>query len=279
MVFSARSDAATRSQFTRRKKVTVTTDGTSTPTDYQVKLTITYEPGMQADFNDIRFNTLSVEYIDYWIESYTASTTATVWVELPDAITDPGSDTILMYYGNSGLSNGGVGANTFIQYHGVATANFIDSLNVSPTCIFESKARTTGSTSIIRWGLSNNQDPTIDDCMFVMSHQSGDLRYIQCNNESVSTNKAESPKFVQNTWYRIKIINTGSAVTGFVDDNQISTGDITTNLPDENLGLFMQMHTSTGAQDWSFARKYIANEPTPSYGTVEHQRRIPQFIG
>ena len=113
MVFSALSDSSTVSQFTRKKSVTITTGGISTPVNYQQKLTITYEPEMQADFDDIRFNTKAGGYIDYWIESYTASTTATVWVELPDAIIDPGLDAIWMYYGNSGLSDGSIGTDTF----------------------------------------------------------------------------------------------------------------------------------------------------------------------
>ena len=196
--------------------------------------------------------------LDYWIEDITADPLK-LWVEVAD---DLGSNqTIYVYYGKSGATTDSSGADTFLQFHGAATSNFIDSLTVSPTCIFEAKARTTSTTSIIRWGLANNQEPTTDDCMFIMSHYSADLRYIQCDNESVTSNKAEAPKFVQDTWYNLKIINTGSAVTGFVDDDQISTGDITTNLPNENLGLFMQNHTSTGAQEWSFARKYNSTEP------------------
>ena len=117
MPYSALSDdISTLSQFTRRKTITLTTGGTSTPLDYQVKLNITHESEMQADFGDIRFNTKTGAYIDYWIEDYVVSTTATVWIKLPDAITDPGSDTIWMYYGNSCLSAGGDGDDTFIFF-------------------------------------------------------------------------------------------------------------------------------------------------------------------
>lgn len=115
MVYLALSDdSSTESQFTRRKKITITTSGTSTPVGYQIKFTIDFESEMQADFEDIRFNTQAGEYIDYWVESYTASTTAIVWVELPDAITDPGSDYIWMYYGNISLSDGSDVGDTFV---------------------------------------------------------------------------------------------------------------------------------------------------------------------
>ena len=117
MVYTALSDdISTLSQFTRRRAITITTGGTSTPVNYQVKLTITYESEMQADFDDLRFNTKAGTYIDYWIESYTALRSAIIWVELPDAITDPGSDYIWMYYGNTSLSDGGVGTDTFLSH-------------------------------------------------------------------------------------------------------------------------------------------------------------------
>ena len=122
MPYSAKSDdSGTINQFTRRKEVIITTGGTSTPADYQVKLTITYESEMQADFDDLRFNTLSGGYIDYWIESYTASTTATVWVELPDAITHPGNDSIYMFYGNTSLQSESNGTDTFVFFEGFET--------------------------------------------------------------------------------------------------------------------------------------------------------------
>ncbi|MCK4919255.1 MAG: DUF2341 domain-containing protein, partial [Candidatus Pacebacteria bacterium] len=99
-VYTAKSDISTDSQFTNRKLITITTTGTSTPVNYQVKVTVPYDSDMQTDFQDVRFNTTAGTYIDYWIESSTTSTTADIWLELPDAIADPGSDDIYMYYGN-----------------------------------------------------------------------------------------------------------------------------------------------------------------------------------
>lgn len=114
MVYTALSDdSSTVTQFTRRKKITISTNGTSSPANYQVKLTITYDSDMNSDFSDIRFNTKTGSYIDYWLEFYTASTTAQVWIEFPSAITDPGIDWCYMFYGNSSLSDGSVGTDVF----------------------------------------------------------------------------------------------------------------------------------------------------------------------
>ena len=277
MVYSARSDAGTRSQFTRRKKVIITTDGTSTPTDYQVKLTIAYEPGMQADFDDIRFNTLSIGYIDYWIESYTASTTATVWVKLPDAITHPGSDTVWMYYGNSGLSDGGIGADTFIQYHGSATTTYHDSNVFLNNIVYESKFKRTVDTHNILLGTSD-EAATGGDTFQIQTYSVSDLRYFYTKNDGTQTQVNEAPAFPLDTYVQVKITFDSSNAHAYIDDNEISSGS-STNLPNENMGLWLYVATGTCVQDWSWVRKYIANEPTLSYGTAQHQRRIPQFIG
>ena len=98
-----------------RKPVTITTTGTSSPANYQPLLNISYESEMQADFDDIRFTNLSDGEIAYWVESKVDSNYALVWVKLSDPITDPGSDTIRMYYGNANASDGGSTTDTFIR--------------------------------------------------------------------------------------------------------------------------------------------------------------------
>lgn len=274
MVFSAKSDNSnTISQFTRRKPITITTGGTSTPVNYQVKLTITYESEMQADFDDIRFNTSDRDYIDYWIESYTAST-ATVWVELPDAITHPGSDTIMMYYGNSGLSDGGVGADTFIQYHGSATANYHDTNIFLNNIVYESKIK---STLVALAGVSTALPFGNYDSIYIKSSIYSSLRILTSKNNALFTEVSESPSWPVGIYVRLKITFNGSNIHGYVDDNEIASG-ITTNLPNENMGLWLTIGSGNVTQDWSFVRKYIANDPTLSYGTAQHQRRVPQIF-
>ncbi|MDD5703755.1 MAG: DUF2341 domain-containing protein, partial [Dehalococcoidales bacterium] len=96
-----------------RRPVTIDNSVGGTLTDYQVKITVTYDTDMQADFDDLRFtddNGTSELY--YWIESYTASTSATVWVKVP-SINAASSKTVYMYYGNLSATSSSNGGNTF----------------------------------------------------------------------------------------------------------------------------------------------------------------------
>ena len=304
MVYSARSDAATRSQFTRRKGVTITTNGTSTPTDYQVRLTITYEPGMQADFGDIRFNTLSIGYIDYWIESYVASTSAVVWVKLPDAITDPGSDIILMYYGNPGLSNGSVGDDTFLffdDFDGALDTSKWDTVG-SPSqtggeiiCTETGQERVVSKTSFqykkfrsrgkLTWatgayaallGLSEtyagegtNTLQIYVDSTTVTKTLSGDASTL----ESTDIGDFDG---AYHTW---EIRWKSGEAKYYVDDVLEDTDS--TNIPSASIPVFFENYRANAESrgDWVFVANCIADEPTPTYGTAQHQRRTPQFIG
>lgn len=63
-----------------------------------------------SDFRDLRFTDSSgTTQIPYWIESYTASTTATVWVQVPSISS---GTTIYMYYGTQ-ATTASSGTNTF----------------------------------------------------------------------------------------------------------------------------------------------------------------------
>ncbi len=103
--------------WTRRKMITIDNTGyASALTNYQVKVTVTYDSDMQSDFDDIRFTTSgdSPTAIDYWRETYTAGSTATFWVEVP-SIPASSTTTISMYYGNASASTTSSLDNTFIN--------------------------------------------------------------------------------------------------------------------------------------------------------------------
>lgn len=78
-------------------------------TNYQHKLTLTWRPGMRADFRDIRFAQTNGKKCDYWIESYTPRSSAVVWIEVPTA----GQRWLNLYYGNSRAASESNGNNTF----------------------------------------------------------------------------------------------------------------------------------------------------------------------
>jgi hypothetical protein len=221
--------------------------------DYQVQLSDIANPTQSQDNVVIdRFG----EFLPHWNESLDFDT----WVKVSMEVA---GKRILMLRGNSNVSNVSNGDDTFIQWHGSATANFIDSISVSPTnVVYEAKVRETGGTGHnIRVGISNYQNPTDDDSLMINSHGPANGVYIFGINEGVASSLNEPPRFTTNVWYKILITDDGTTIKGYVDGDEIGSGGVTTNLPNENLGLFMHLHTGTGEQEYSFARKYIVTEP------------------
>ncbi len=66
-------------------RVPITITDAPTAANVQRMISLTWQDGMQTDFDDIRFYTSDGSSIDYWIEEKTDSTSANVWVELPAA--------------------------------------------------------------------------------------------------------------------------------------------------------------------------------------------------
>ncbi|MCK5139627.1 MAG: DUF2341 domain-containing protein, partial [Thermodesulfovibrionia bacterium] len=81
-------------------------------TDYQVRVNVTYESGMQADFDDIVFtDNDNVTQLDHWLEYKVDSVFADVWVEVAD---DLENDLwLMMYYGDPSASSLSDGEATF----------------------------------------------------------------------------------------------------------------------------------------------------------------------
>ena len=101
--------------FTYRKSHVVE-NATGAGTNYQVNLTVWYGSGSssgntvylnshsQADFDDVRFTEDDGDTeLDYWRESYNASSNATFWVEIADSL-ESDDVTIYLYYGNATVS-------------------------------------------------------------------------------------------------------------------------------------------------------------------------------
>ncbi len=81
--------------------------------DYQISFPITYDADMQADFSDLRFYASNGDALSYWIEEFTSSISAKVWVKIP--VINTGSNSISMTYGDSSLSNIGSIESTMIN--------------------------------------------------------------------------------------------------------------------------------------------------------------------
>jgi hypothetical protein len=104
-------------------------NGVSTQlTDYQVRITVYYGSGTssgdtvylnglcKSDFSDLRFTGPDgVTLLPYWIEYYTASNYAYVWVKIP-SIPASGSTIFYLYYGNPSASSASDGASTFLFF-------------------------------------------------------------------------------------------------------------------------------------------------------------------
>lgn len=99
--------------WSKRKRLTVLNQIGTAYTNFEMKVTVSYDADMQTDFEDLRFTDSSgTTSIDYWIEEVDPGVSAIVWVEIP---TLPASDdaVLYMYYGNAGASDAGSGTATF----------------------------------------------------------------------------------------------------------------------------------------------------------------------
>jgi len=106
--------AGSYTSWAKRQVITITNGG-ALQTDYQVKLVVTYDVDMQADFDDLRFTNSAGTALNYWIQDKTDSSTATVWVKV-DSLGAVGDTTIYMYYGNSAASASSSGSDTFMFF-------------------------------------------------------------------------------------------------------------------------------------------------------------------
>ncbi len=92
--------------WTRRVRVVLTNDDPQSYTNAVVKVTIPYDSDMQGDFSDLRFTADDgTTALNFFKESYTASSEAVVWVEVPLLATSTDTS-IFAYYKNAGASDG-----------------------------------------------------------------------------------------------------------------------------------------------------------------------------
>jgi hypothetical protein len=99
--------------WSKRKKIGVTNNATTTLTNYPTRIDVPYDADMQTDFDDLRFtDDTGTTSISYWIENVAASATATVWVSVP-YMDNLGTADIYVYYGNNSATDASDGDATF----------------------------------------------------------------------------------------------------------------------------------------------------------------------
>lgn len=102
--------------YSKRKPITITGGASGAQTDFQIKLTVTYDGDMQSDFDDLRFTQADgTTLIDAWLETKTDDTSATVWAEFPTTPANTVEQTYYMYYGKVVASDWD-GAATFLLF-------------------------------------------------------------------------------------------------------------------------------------------------------------------
>jgi hypothetical protein len=97
-----------------RKRVRfVNENATAATSSTALKMTVTYDSDMQTDFDDLRFtDDDGTTLLSHWVEKYTPSTNAVVWVEVP-SVAALDTTTVFMYYGNSSSTSISSGTSTF----------------------------------------------------------------------------------------------------------------------------------------------------------------------
>ncbi len=100
----------------KRQRVRIQNNDNVTYATTTVKLTVPYDvdADMQPDFEDLRFtDSDGTTLIDHWVEDYTASTEATVWVEVFN-LPASGNKDIFMYFDNVSTTTVSSSTATFV---------------------------------------------------------------------------------------------------------------------------------------------------------------------
>jgi len=131
--------------WTKRKRVRLTNNTAVIATNTPFRFDVTFDSDMQSDFDDLRFTDSSgTTSISYWLESYSASATGTVWVKVPNLPASSFED-VFMYYGNGSVGSASVGTTTFLFFD-----DFEDG----------SLSEYTGDTSLFEQSVSFNYERT-----------------------------------------------------------------------------------------------------------------------
>ena len=87
---------------------------------YQVDLSVPFIPGMQSDFDDLRFTYLNENDgtevpLPHWVQEYSNSICSKIWINITEIHADT-STTLFMYYGNDEALNTSNGDSTFLFF-------------------------------------------------------------------------------------------------------------------------------------------------------------------
>lgn len=281
----------------KRKKITLTGGGSGGQTDYQVKLNIAYDSDMKSDFSDLRFTDVNGSLIDAWMETYTASTSAIVWVKFPTTPANTITEDYYMYYGNSGAASDWDIEATFIFADDFDDAS-IDTTTrwntyASPTetggeviCTGTSRERITSkstfqykkirSRSKLTWaveayaaqlGLSATYNGEGTNSLQFAVYSATDTQTLSGDTSSTENTSIGDYVAAYHTW---EILWKNGEAKYYVDDSLVDT-DITT-VPTASIPVFFESYQATGEarSDWVFVAEYVTDPATYVFGSEEN---------
>lgn len=292
----------------KRKAITISGSISGAQTDFQMKLTVHKATGTDTptdiylgtnvnnDFSDLRFTSQDgSNNLNYWIESYTSGSVATVWIKIPSIPANPCTTTIYIYYNNTGATTTSDGTNTFIQYTDFSSStgwslgtgwaisgnllSFTGSSNspsYSTTAVTQNQysvvSRLRGTTANFRifMGAESNSPFTgaTETGSALYSYGTYVNKLLRYNNGTPYATGAVSFTTVQNTWYILEIIIDDVTVNyiskAYTDDRTITA---TTSYSTKGSGTgntfgFLAPAYEYQDIDWIFVRKYTSPEPT-----------------
>jgi hypothetical protein len=239
--------------------------------DYQVRLSDVNNPTKSQDNVVIdRFG----EFLPHWNETLDFDT----WVKMSMELA---GKKLLMFHSNHVLDNESSGEDTFIQWHGVATADYHGSNVQTVPFIFENRIKRTVSNAQFIFGVSNTVAPltTADDNAMIYQLDDAANFYSRVTNEGTSSNTLPAYTWNLNQYYKTKIIAESSSSIKFYDEDGTLQVTHTTNIPDEAMGLNVDTYQGTWEQAWAFIRKYTATEPTYIIGAPKNIATALKSLG
>jgi hypothetical protein len=255
-------------------------------------MTIIYDTDMNADFSDLRFtDDTNTAELDYWIENFTTSVNASVWVEMP-LISASGITSIYMYYKNPAALTASNGNNTFLffedwltnpclpdsKYVNISSPNVVcansimtftgeDSTNFKTDAMFgkgyaeRTRHRTTKTNGDAHIGFATAY-PNTNWVMFSGADNSNDTQ-LRIGGENYYKLWEED-----GLWHTYDIaIVSASSTLGRVDGINQTLVNIAVTLP---MGVWFNSNTGQSFQnDWFLVRNYTSKEPSVVIGAEE----------
>lgn len=298
------------------KEITLTRIGSTTLTDYQVRIEVDYEADMSLDYSNLRFVTPEGNTMPHWVETYDA-TRAIVWVKVPSITTS--STIYLLYGGASCVKDTWEAYDVFIYYDemdSIATWGVIDGGAVSASSYDgesvvikqtecdpnggwksigtsidnfrlitreqRTSAASNGSCALNRYGLENSSFDGYNITRSATGAASAAFGYERRTSGTAYNSNTSNFYHPMDTWFRTELIHdeSGNNIAVIYDDQGTEIGSISGSITQNYTGF--DRITLRGGQDYYVdfmaVAQYDEFHPTVSIGS-EQQAPLPLVEG